>query len=109
MRAESLARARWLTSTRIAAYLPICLAVYAIVIVGMLATSPHLIDPFGKPIGTDFMSTWSAGKPMLSGERAAAYDYARHCAVQRDALPWATGQEVPFFPCTLSTCCGRGR
>ena len=95
MRADFFSQARWLNSRRVVVYPRIFVAVYAVAIVALLAASPHLIDPFGKPIGTDFLSIWAAGKLAVSGEPAAAYDWARHFAVQRDALAWANGQAIP--------------
>jgi glycosyl transferase family 87 len=94
---DFLAEARWLNGTRVVIYPRLFIAVYAIAIAWMLAASPHLIDPFGKPIGTDFMNFWAAGRLTLGGEPAAAYDYARHFAVEHDALPWPSGQAVPYF------------
>ncbi len=95
--ADWLARADWLNGKRLKAYPRIFLAVYAVLIVWLILVSPHFIDPDGKPVGTDFISFWSAGKLALNGEAAAAYDYARHYEVERQALPWAAGQPVPYF------------
>src|SRR6266436_4361332 len=92
MRADFFSQARWLNSRRAVVYPQIFLPVFATAIVSLLAASPHLIDPFGKPIGTDFLSIWAAGKLAVSGEPAAAYDYARHFAIQRAALPWTDGR-----------------
>jgi hypothetical protein len=91
------AQARWLNVRRVVVYPRIFLLVYVIAIVGLLVGSPHLIDPFGNPVGTDFMSGWAAGKLVLAGEPAAAYDYARHLAAERAALPWSAGAVVPYF------------
>ncbi len=97
MFAAKLAKADWLDSARLRAYPRVFLAVYAVLIVGLVLVSPHFIDPGGKPVGTDFISFWSAGKLALNGEAAAAYDYARHYEVERAALPWPAGHEVPYF------------
>ena len=43
------------------------------------------------------MNVWAAGKLALAGEPGAAYDYARHYAVQAQALHYAEGQEATYF------------
>src|SRR5438552_2495725 len=98
LRTDLFAQARWLDLARVVVYSRIFLAVFALAAVGFLAASPRLIDPFGKPIGTDFIAFWSAGKLVLGGDPAAAYDYARVSAVQLGALPWREGAAVPIFP-----------
>jgi hypothetical protein len=97
MRFEFLTQAPWLNETRVTAYARIFVCLYVVAAILYIALSPGLIDPQGKPVGTDFMDVWAAGKLALAGEPAAAYDYARHYEIQRQALPWAEGQEAPYF------------
>lgn len=95
--ADWLAKADWLDATRLRVYPRIFLAVYAVLIAWLILVSPHLIDRDGKPVGTDFISFWSAGKLALNGDAATAYDYVRHYEVERQALPWAADQQPPYF------------
>jgi hypothetical protein len=74
----------------------LCLGYLAATII-WIALSPGFVDPNGKPIGTDFINVWAAGKLVLAGDPAAAYDYARHFEIQRHALPWHANQEIPYF------------
>ncbi len=97
MQSEFLVRASWLNEERVTGYAWIFLGLYAVATIVWIALSPGWIDPNGKPIGTDFMTVWSAGKLALAGEPAAAYDYARHLDMQRQALPWPQGQEPPYY------------
>jgi alpha-1,2-mannosyltransferase len=97
MRGDFLVQASWLDESRVIGYARIFVCMFALATVGWIALSPGLIDPNGKPIGTDFMTVWSAGKLVLAGEPAAAYDYARHLEVQRQALPWGEDQETPYY------------
>jgi alpha-1,2-mannosyltransferase len=97
MQSDFLARAPWLDEERITGYAWIFVSFYAAISVIWVVLSPQLIDPNGKPIGTDFMTVWSAGKLALAGEPEAAYDYARHLDVQRQALPWGEDQETPYY------------
>lgn len=94
---DFFAKAGWINKERVTVYPRIFVAFYAIAIVLMLALSPHLIDPNGKNIGTDFMTVWSAGKLAQQGHAADAYDFQKHYAVQRAALPWKAGQHVPYY------------
>ena len=48
------------------------------------------------------MNVWAAGKLALEGQPGAAYDYARHYAVQAQALDYAEGQEATCFRLALS-------
>lgn len=97
MQSDFLVRAPWLNEERVTAYAWIFVLLYAVATVGLIALSPHLIDPNGKPVGTDFMNVWAAGKLALAGDPGAAYDYAKHYAVQAQALPYAEGQEATYF------------
>jgi len=97
MRIDFLTRASWLNEKRVTDYARIFVCLYAVAAVIYLALSPALIDPEGKPVGTDFMDVWAAGKLALAGEPAAAYDYARHYEVQRAALPFADNAQPPYF------------
>jgi len=97
MRLDFLARAEWLDEARVTGYARIFAGLFFLAAVFWIALSPGFVDPNGKPLGTDFMTVWSAGKLALAGEPAAAYDYARHFEVQREALPWREGQDPPYF------------
>ena len=97
MRRDVLARADWLNEARVTVYAYIFVVLFVLTTAAWIALSPGLIDPNGKPIGTDFMTVWSAGQLALAGEPSAAYDYARHFEVQREALPWAADQEPPYY------------
>jgi alpha-1,2-mannosyltransferase len=97
MRSEFLARASWLNEERVTVYACIFVCLYVLIAIVWIGLSPGLIDPQGKPLGADFMTVWAAGKLALAGEPAAAYDYARHFEVQRQALPWTSDQTAPYF------------
>ncbi len=99
---ENFSKADWIDKERATVYPRIFVALYAIAIIVTLALSPHLIDPTGKNIGTDFMDVWAAGKLALQHKPALAYDYQTHLDVQKAALPWPrtlNGQRfsVPFY------------
>ncbi|MBV9458294.1 MAG: DUF2029 domain-containing protein, partial [Bradyrhizobium sp.] len=59
-----------------------------------LALSPGLIDPNGKPIGTDFSNVYAAGELTWQGKPADAYDPALQHAAEKATFG---GREVPFY------------
>jgi hypothetical protein len=65
-----------------------------VVALGALFLTAHgTVDAFGRPLGTDFSSFWTAGRMALEGHAAAAYDWASHMRFQRQVH----GVEL-FFP-----------
>lgn len=97
MQNDFLVRAPWLNEERVTGYSRIFVTLYVVATIGLIVLSPHLIDPNGKPVGTDFMNVWAAGKLALAGDPGAAYDYAKHYAVQAQALPYAEDQKATYF------------
>jgi len=64
---QGLRSGEWLTATRARAYALILLATCGLAIIGWLAISRGLIDPNGKPIGTDFSNVHAAGELSWQG------------------------------------------
>ena len=83
---------------RVQTYPRFIVAIYVIVILTAVVLSPNLIDPTGKPIGTDFLGFWAAGRMALDGHATEAYDANLHAAAEQRALPWKPGQQAPFLP-----------
>lgn len=95
-RLAALRNAPWLTADRARAW---CIVWSTLAIAGvcvMLALSQDGADLFGKPIGTDFVSFWTASKLALT-DPAAAYDPARHAAAQRALFPALDPTYFAFF------------
>ena len=55
---------------------------YAALLASSLAMGLWLIDPAGRPIPTDFINVWAAGKLVLQGVPADAYDWTIHKSVE---------------------------
>lgn len=89
--------ANWLNARRAADYPKIFLSVYVVAALLYLLASPHLIDPLGKPVGTDFMNVWAAGKMAGEGRAAGAYDWNLHAMVERATLPYEKDADVSYF------------
>ena len=91
---QGLKSGDWLTAARRRAYSLILLVICALAIVGWIAVSPGLIDPNGKPIGTDFSNVYAAGELTWQGKPADAYDPALQHAAEKAVFG---GLEVPFY------------
>jgi hypothetical protein len=91
---QGLKSGDWLTAVRARGYSLILLGICALAIVGWIAVSPGLIDPNGKPIGTDFSNVYAAGKLTWQGHAADAYDPALQHAAEKAVF---SGREVPFY------------
>ncbi len=55
------------------------------------------VDPTGKPLGTDFVSFWTASQLALGGHPAAAYDPTQHEAAQQALFPGSRPGYYAFF------------
>jgi len=92
-----LREARWLHPTRARAWCSVLAAMSALFILGLLATSHGGLDLAGKPLGTDFVSFWTASKLALEGHAASAYQPVLHLAVQRALFPQSVQTYAAFF------------
>ena len=52
------------------------------------------LDPQGKPLGTDFISFWSASSLALKGQPEAAYDTVLHYRVEQYV---AGNDDIPYY------------
>lgn len=91
---QQLRTGAWLTPDRIRGY---ALIMLGLALAGALAwgsMSDHLIDPNGKPIGTDFSNVYAAGALVLSDRAPDAYDPLLQHAAERAVFE---GRDVPFY------------
>lgn len=91
---QALRIGSWLTPARIRGYALLVLAISLAGLIGLVATSQHLIDRNGKPIGTDFSNVYAAGVLTLSGKAPDAYDPKLQHAAE---IAVFEGRDVPFF------------
>ncbi len=91
--------ARWMTSDRALTYCNIVLAATTMGAIAWisLALARGGIDLYGKPIGEDFISFWTASRIALSGSPAAVYDVPTHWAAQRALFDGAPLHYTAFF------------
>lgn len=91
--------ADWLGPERARAYARILAAVVAVLLVGAVALSHDGLDHWGKPIGTDFLSFWTASKLALNGHAGEVYRPLAHAAAERAAFRGADlGYSAFFYP-----------
>ena len=93
-----LREAAWLTPDRARAYRRVMLAVMVVTGLGWVGLSHHGLDPTGKPLGTDFVSFWTAARMAISGQPAAVYEPALHAAAEHAAFPGVARYFAFFYP-----------
>ncbi len=84
----------WLTAERRRIYPLIVLALTVVVSLFWVLTSDHLIDRFGRPIGTDYSNVYAAGAQVWSGQVDAVYDPQSQHQAEIAAFG---GRDVPFY------------
>ena len=84
----------WLTPERRRIYPLIVLALTVVVSLFWVLTSDHLIDRFGRPIGTDYSNVYAAGAQVWSGQVDAVYDPQSQHQAEIAAFG---GRDVPFY------------
>jgi alpha-1,2-mannosyltransferase len=90
--------ADWLTSKRAAIACLALLVIEIAIAFAWIASSNDGVDFAGKPLGTDFISFWTASKLALGGRPAAVYDFAAHRAQQLALFPHLIGYAAFFYP-----------
>jgi len=91
--------ARWLGADHAMAWAR-ALAVMSALAVAMAVLVTHggtVPGPGGHPIGTDFVSFWTAGGLALHGHAGAAWFPPAHAALQRDAFAPAAGYQDVYY------------
>lgn len=85
--------ARWFDARRGAAYLAVFAAVGVAAVLSLFLTTRDGIDVFGRPIGTDFISFWTAAR--LPADRL--YSIEAHFAAQKALFP-VQAYTAYFYP-----------
>jgi alpha-1,2-mannosyltransferase len=90
--------ARWLTSERATAYSRILFWISLAVAVAWAILSWGGFDPMGKPLGTDFVSFWTASRLALGGNPAKVYDAAALYGLEQVWFGRGVGYSAFFYP-----------
>jgi len=76
-----------LDAERLRIYPRVALIGYFAMALMLVLLSKDMLDPFGKPLGYDFITFWAASKLTLTGEPQAAFDAHRIFEAERMAVP----------------------
>jgi hypothetical protein len=90
--------ADWLDAARARAYVRILAVVQALGLIGLLLSARNGLDPRGEPIGTDFVSFWTAARMALEGAAASVYDPAAHHGAEQAVFGKALDWYAFFYP-----------
>lgn len=95
---EILRRADFLHGARVRAWLTIAAAFTVLAVVGGIAFSKGGVDPMGRPLGTDFLSFWTAARVAIADGAAAVWDGVRLQAEQDVTFGPREGFTAFFYP-----------
>ena len=70
---------------------------YAVFLFGALMQGQWLIDTDGNPVSSDFIGIWSAGRAVLDGNAASAYDWATKSRLEAVAAGYTAESFYPWF------------
>src|SRR3954471_657615 len=102
---ETLRNGEWLTPSRARLWAIAMLIASGGGIVYLVATSDGLIDYQGRPLGTDFSNVYTAGRMVLGGRAADAFDPRLEHAAEAGIFR----QEAPVLGLALSAVLSRCR
>ena len=90
---DTLRSGDWLTLARARLWAIAALIASAGGVVYLVATSDGLIDYQGRPLGTDFSNVYTAGRMVLEGRAADAFDPRLEHAREKEIF----GEQTPFY------------
>jgi len=98
MNGIALLEARWLTDDRAKAFGRVLFALTSVAVVVWVALSKQGVDIEGKPLGTDFVSFWTASELALRGAVAQVYEIAAHWSLQKALFGPSQNYTAFFYP-----------
>jgi alpha-1,2-mannosyltransferase len=90
---ERIRTGDWVTARRLRVYPLIYLGVSLAITLGVVVFSQGVLDPSGKPLGTDFLHFWSASNLLWQGRPEAAYDPTCLAAISQSIV----GLDAPHY------------
>ena len=91
-------RGDWLSARRARMGTRVLMLVQIAAFLFVIAGTHGLIVPQEKPTTTDFVSFYAAGKMVLQGTPALAYDRAAHYALEQAITEPGIGYQYFFYP-----------
>jgi hypothetical protein len=95
---EALRDAAWLTPERARIYPRLLLAASLGLALIWIVIARDGVDAAGKPLGTDFVSFWTASQLTLQGRAVEAYDVTAHWGAQKALFGPEVGYAAFFYP-----------
>jgi hypothetical protein len=90
--------ARWLNADRARIFRDVLLGFTLTGALAWIALARDGIDIAGKPLGTDFVSFWTASELALGGRAADVYDISVHWAAQKALFGEGVAYTAFFYP-----------
>ncbi|MDE3177543.1 MAG: DUF2029 domain-containing protein [Pseudomonadota bacterium] len=90
--------AEWANSKRLRGYFGLLALANLAGLAALASYAPAGVDPRGEPLGTDFVSFWTAGRMALSGHAAAIYSPQAHLAAERALFGHPIDWYAFFYP-----------
>ena len=97
--------AAWADRARLRNYLILLALGQCLALVGLVWFARGGIDPRGEPLGTDFVSFWTAGRMALAGQASAIYSPEAHHAAERAFFGHPLDWYAFFYPPTFLLLC----
>jgi hypothetical protein len=80
---DALRNGSWLTRQRVIAIAAMVGTASLLSLIWLFGFGHGTLDPFGRPLGTDFSQVYAAGKMVLAGNAADVWTWPKHFAVQQ--------------------------
>jgi hypothetical protein len=93
-----LRTAEWLTRERAVAWSIIFLVEEALIVLFLALWQHGVFSPVPHPPSSDFVSFYAAGKLVLAGTPALAYDHVAHHLAEQQATAASAGYQYFFYP-----------
>lgn len=91
----------WLNARRRRVYPWLFLVAYVVLGAVWVGLAQHGLDSRGKPLGTDFITFWSASHLALQGQPTAAYDPEAIFQAHQRGVPGTEGHYLWHYPPTF--------
>ncbi len=103
--AQFVRDAQWANPARLRNYLILIALAHAIGLVALVCLARGGVDPRGEPLGSDFVSFWTAGRLALAHQAPSVYAPAADLAAERAFFGHPIGWYAFFYPPVFLLAC----
>ena len=97
--------AKWANATRLRNYLALLALAHVVALVALVWLARSGVDPRGEPLGSDFVSFWTAGRLALARHAAEAYSPNADFSAERAFFGHPIGWYAFFYPPVFLIAC----